>query len=547
MRPASDAHFDAAYTDQAQTVREACRGGEAASCAVLANMYADGTGTLEDGPLAFSINYVACQDGSDDACLAVSDNQSFETDEGIVGPHVAHFEARCAEGWAKACEKLALYTLYGFHVGVAKDQARSQDLSAQACAFGAAKSCMTIGETERALALFQAACDAGDMDGCVQVGRSLRSTDPSAAHAMLQAACDAAPDQHCRSYGAMLSEDDPDKSLMPYRQGCDAGDLYSCQSVVKRIAEVGGDLTEARAAYAQACASQATNSSFCRETLQTGLSGLELWDPDVAGVIGQTEDVSEISASCAAGESAGCLALAQAHAQLGSSKAAYVNRGLNERACTLGAETACTSAIAQLSSRTVELGETLCAAGMDAACVQLIWINRDVDGAERLEDLRARCDDGSAAACGYVGSVLVNGGDRLNTSVALDLEQGERLLQRGCDSANAQACVELGRLKDPDIRWNAWEGVAKDEPLAMTLYEKACDQGLAYGCSMRTYASDRTGDIETAMIYAVKSCALGGCRDVSRLQLYLERRALDAEHSSHLPKLCWWWAGGSCA
>src|SRR4051812_13754125 len=50
-------------------------------------------------------------------------------------------------------------------------------------------------------------------------------------------------------------------------------------------------------------------------------------------------------------------------------------------------------------------------------------------------------------------------------------------LKKGCDSNNMDDCTNLG------LRYARGEGVPKDEPRAVALYEKACDQHNAAACS----------------------------------------------------------------
>ena len=44
-------------------------------------------------------------------------------------------------------------------------------------------------------------------------------------------------------------------------------------------------------------------------------------------------------------------------------------------------------------------------------------------------------------------------------------------LQRGCDGDDLEECVSLG------LRYAGGDGVSKDEPRAVSLYKKACDDG----------------------------------------------------------------------
>jgi len=266
LRPESDALFDADAMEQAKAARLSCADGDITGCAALADLYAAGTGTLMDGPLAFSLRMQACEAGSDDACLALSNHRSFEYQEAVTTPHIPHFEARCAEGWATACERLGHYAKYGFHQGVEKDEALSEALTAQACALGSGPACVAAGDKDQAVALYQAACDAGDAKACAKAGHLLKSSDLDAAIGLTARACDIAPEQHCGSLGRLLSDTDPAKSQAAYIKGCEAGDLRLCGAVAKQLYDADGDANDARKFYAMACGNPHAELEICRLT-----------------------------------------------------------------------------------------------------------------------------------------------------------------------------------------------------------------------------------------------------------------------------------------
>ncbi len=83
------------------------------------------------------------------------------------------------------------------------------------------------------------------------------------------------------------------------------------------------------------------------------------------------------------------------------------------------------------------------------------------------------CDDGSAAACTYIGLAIAKGegGPADDTKAAL-------LYAKACDGSHLEGCAMLGAATA------AGKGTAQNETRAATLLERACTGGDAVGCNV---------------------------------------------------------------
>ena len=85
-------------------------------------------------------------------------------------------------------------------------------------------------------------------------------------------------------------------------------------------------------------------------------------------------------------------------------------------------------------------------------------------------NLPSRCESGEAIACNDQGVTALH-------SVPSDPSLAARSFERGCQGGSADACSNLGALREAGV------GVRTNLSDAARLYEQACTGGAALGCS----------------------------------------------------------------
>ena len=213
----------------------ACDAGELDACLGLANLYESGRGVVEDRAAAQRLYRRACDRGHGCMALAfhlVDSDHGKDRDEAR-----AIFERLCAGGDATACYQRGdraptrrdgapwfaracdagddrgctdLARAYADDEYPGVDAAGATRALEQLCDRGKARACDLAGQRHvegkgtrkdlaRARALQRRACEAGDLDGCVRIGRDLvmEGGDPVAATAVLARACDAGHQDGC--------------------------------------------------------------------------------------------------------------------------------------------------------------------------------------------------------------------------------------------------------------------------------------------------------------------------------------------------------------
>lgn len=126
------------------------------------------------------------------------------------------------------------------------------------------------------------------------------------------------------------------------------------------------------------------------------------------------------------------------------------------------------------------------------------------------------CLMGSAWGCLLAGIAKEHGwGARVDEKVGAEfLRRSDELFGRDCDAGVAAACVELGNSYDSGYR-----SLRKDEPVALSLWEKACSGGAAEGCEEAAHRLDRDGtDAARATALYEQGCVKGSescCRSAA--------------------------------
>jgi serine/threonine protein kinase len=128
------------YLEAAELFRQACNGGNAASCNRLGFMYRNGEGIAQDYSRAFTLFTKGCDAGSTGAC----DNLGILYDKGWGveqdSSHAAVFFSKgCDGGGGNACTNLGILYLEGR--GLAKNPAKGKELLTRGCSLGDSRGC----------------------------------------------------------------------------------------------------------------------------------------------------------------------------------------------------------------------------------------------------------------------------------------------------------------------------------------------------------------------------------------------------------------------
>ncbi|MDH3207057.1 MAG: carboxypeptidase regulatory-like domain-containing protein, partial [Gemmatimonadota bacterium] len=230
----------AASQDAEALYREACGGGDATACSVLALMFETGQGMPRDLARASALYGQACDLGDMEGCTILASmygsGQGVERD---MARAVSLHERACDGEEFTGCENLGL--LYETGAGVLVDYPHSADLYGTACDGGLASACNRLGmmlqnglgqpsNPEGALEYFAQACDGGETSGCVNLGVGYERGDGI--------------------------EQDPSMALMLYEYSCDVGDLLGCVnlgSLHRTGTGVPQDQRRAASLYRRAC------------------------------------------------------------------------------------------------------------------------------------------------------------------------------------------------------------------------------------------------------------------------------------------------------
>jgi TPR repeat protein len=173
----------------------------------------------------------------------------------------------------------------------------------------------------------------------------------------------------------------------------------------------------------------------------------------------------------------------------------------------------------------VPLLEGSCTSGIMAACQRLGSIYDQGKGVakdySRAFALYSKaCDAGDAGGCNRLGSMF-----DIGKGAAKDDTKAVAFYTKACDGSSAEGCNDLGTM------YLAGRGVgvherfadcanycdsAKDYPMALKLFSKACDTGSADGCfylgSMYSESYGVTEDESMALTLFTRSCDAGSAR-----------------------------------
>ena len=393
----------------------------------------------------------------------------------------------------------------------------------------------------RAAALYQRACDGGDLPGCAGLGRLHRAgrggleRDPARAVALFQRACDGGVARGCALLGEAYRDGagglgrDLVRAVALFQGGCDRGDLAGCKDLggMHQLGKGGLARDDARAAalYQRACeGGELLGCSDLGVLVGAGKGGLAR-DEALAAEL--------YTRACEGGEMLGCHNLGalceQGAGSLTRDEARAV--ALYRRACDGGAARGCGSLGAMYEAgrggvpldlaRARSLYQEASDGGDPVACRRLGALYEYGKGGLARDEARAvslyqrACDGGDLRGCNGLGFMTENGLGGL----ARDDARAAALYQRACDGGEMLACSNFG------VMLAAGRGVTRDESRAVALYQRACEAGVADGCASLGWAHlsgrgaprDRARGLELLR----KGCAGGNawsCERVAELQ-----------------------------
>lgn len=165
-------------------------------------------------------------------------------------------------------------------------------------------------------------------------------------------------------------------------------------------------------------------------------------------------------------------------------------------------------------------------------------VKQDVQRAQSIYD--KACKEGHGDSC--VNLVLT----RMSTGRA-DREQEERILEARCEAGTALACGMLGELIAKGKL-----GGAPDPKRSVSLLERACTGGAAYSCATlgAVYALGRGGvkqDDAAANRYSARACDLGISSSCAAVGVEAAQREAWPEAQQYMQKACWIGDGEACA
>ena len=437
--------------------RKGCLGGDAEGCALLAAHHYEGRGTLADAELAARLFEDGCDRGVGASCLGLGDLVYFgrlgRRDDALA---LALYERGCELGSALGCSHAGF--LDAQRPG--SDRAHSLTLLRRACAGGANAGCTNLadlhGEVAEAADALDRRCRARDFGSCTALGR-LRAQHPEAGNAdtvraLFAWACDAGDADGCANLGlfrlqGLLGPEDAEGAVVPLVRACRAEHAPACATLGRMAADGMGmtaDPPRARRLFERACAQGAAE----------GCTALGL----VRERAGELADAASLFAD-------GC---AQGHAPACRERGRMLLAGLGHASDP--------GAAAEAFERSALLGD-------ETAARRLFQLQTDgwLSLARLRADLERACDADSPnfAACNSLGVVLAK------SSLPRERAMAAARYDKACHGGVPRACKNLGvelLCRQPNAVPKAPPGTPPDAPpkasadrdAARALFERAC-------------------------------------------------------------------------
>ncbi len=381
-----------------------CQAQNAAACRLLALAYLQGTGTPVDYASARRILQQTLDAGDPFAAypLALIEDQGKGQPRDEVRA-LNHFRQACSAAFA------------GDHLRAELDP-MDQHLAGLACAHlaSAGQDDLAHPPRQRALALLEAACQAGLAAACVDLAHLHASQDEG-----------------------------EDRALAIFAKGCAEAHLLACHELA-RIQLQRGDTATAIPLLDQAC--QGGWAPACTTAAQS-LAGTEATPDDAARAAALLER------ACQGGDPEGCYRIALSARTPGASQPSPARaQQAALQGCKHGHGEACYALAtffqdgytgAPDPTRAAEFFAAACQEREWAGCTALaLLLDRALDDDDSREDVAGlyemACDAGHRTGCFFLGILLVQG-----KGITPDVHRGKALLDGACKAGESEACRAL--------------------------------------------------------------------------------------------------------
>jgi TPR repeat protein len=257
-----------APANAALPAHQACAGGEARGCTVLAQLRRSGTGVSKDEAAASELFEMACAGGDGAGCTALG--QSVASADAARA--LSLFEKGCAGGDVAGCAAAGAQHLGSGAPGAKRDAIRARDALARACDGGDGPSCASLGalydagepqlpkQPILAEMMLRRGCRRGSAQACAGLGMALASKqggDPREAKQHLERACLGNEAVACAALKVAFDDARPFvleiKQRMALNAACMGGSARACANVGLSDA-ASGNAIAAKPTLQRACA-----------------------------------------------------------------------------------------------------------------------------------------------------------------------------------------------------------------------------------------------------------------------------------------------------
>ncbi len=429
-------------------------------CGTLAEFYRIGLGIAAPDPaLATRYYKTACEAGGgwcEHYGRRARDGVGMSADPAAAQ---AALERGCKGGWPVACYQSAQDL-----IAAKSDDARASVIAHMGCDAKHGDSCYLAGwlasvgraggpaSPERALVLFERACELASPVGCDAAGDAYRAgagtaADPNKAIALFERACTGTGTElyahACRTWALMAyfgeagGVKDLKVALAAFTRACRFGEPDTCGYLGSLVAETGGSLEPVLAVMEQACTDHHEHACIALGNQLTASQR----ETD------RRKAYEVFTAACTRKSDDGCLRQADLLADgWGITKDVAKAEGIYRARCDEGRAAACF--------------------GMG----RLYEAQGHPDDALRMH-ARA-CDGGWADACSSVGFAYYTA-----HGARWDVAAAAKYFEKACELGSAAGCTNAGDV----YRYGA--GAPLDHKKAFALYEKACRPGAPTGCA----------------------------------------------------------------
>ncbi len=400
--------------------QDACIQGVAPSCNTLAQLHLTGGPAIRPNRrTAKDYAKRACDQGFPEGCATLG---AMEQDGWDVATFDAFYGDLCSRGHRDSCWTLARTYFDGIHPEPI--EGRAQDLFAQACDLGHARSCFESGRHH----------DEG------------QNTDNAKAAHYYQRACELGAPAGCDSFVDMILAGRTDGSVKEatgaFEVACEQRESKRACSVLGQALIVGVDVprdaVRGRSLLHRACPDERSDPAACADLARAYEEGL-------GGDRDRTEASQYYRWACVSGHAASCMRRGDLlQSDVGVRRDDYEALNMYERACGEGMAAACRK------------GGLIPHEGT--------YVSQDLPRAAGLYE--KACDMGDGLGCYGLGQVL-----ELGTEGTPDFEGARRAYEDAVHRGMADAKGSLARLL-----WNGYGG-KKDKGRARKLASEACRNG----------------------------------------------------------------------